>query len=237
MRYWVFMLCLIAMGCTQQPDRLTVFGAASLVEALESLAREYEGEHPGQSVVVSVGASSTLARQIRQGAPADVFFSASPEWTAYLGDVLGPVQTVARNRLVVIALKEVPLWTGLDEIEEVERLALADPSHVPAGQYARQILEAEGVWEDAEARTVALSDVRAAARAVALGQADAALVYRSDVASFPAVHVVFEPAQQPNMVVVGAVVRASSQPDQAQAFLDFVQGRTLVSFGFRPIAN
>ena len=163
----------------------SVFAAASLSSALAELATHYEGMR------LSVASSSTLAKQIAAGAPADIYFSANAEWMDYLQarqhieqdtrvDLLG-------NTLVVIASKEGPFAVRLARDFDFAgafagRLALGDPDHVPAGQYARQALEQLGWWPALKSRIAPAPDVRAALVYVERGECAAGLVYTTDAA-------------------------------------------------------
>ncbi|MCY3790148.1 MAG: molybdate ABC transporter substrate-binding protein [Gemmatimonadetes bacterium] len=163
----------------------SVFAAASLNSALSELATHYEGMR------LSVASSSTLAKQIAAGAPADIYFSANAEWMDYLQarqhieqdtrvDLLG-------NALVVIAPKGGSFavrWTRDFDFAGAfaGRLALGDPDHVPAGQYARQALEALGWWPVLKTRIAPAPDVRAALVYIERGECAAGLVYATDAA-------------------------------------------------------
>jgi molybdate transport system substrate-binding protein len=187
---------LLGVACTHPPATsvVTVFAAASLTDAFREVAREFEGEHPNVSVVLSFGSSGQLRTQIVQGARADVFAVASPSETRRLrsdGITAGPDRVFARNRLVIIApngLSQPPR-----ELADLARpglsLVLAAQS-VPAGQYAAEVIaRASGDPElgpdfaarvDANVRSRE-PNVRQVAAKVALGQADAAIVYATDV--------------------------------------------------------
>lgn len=163
----------------------SVFAAASLSSALSELAIHYEGMR------LSVASSSTLAKQIAAGAPADIYFSANAEWMDYLQarqhieqdtrvDLLG-------NTLVVIAPKEEPFAVRFARGSDFAgafagRLAIGDPDHVPAGQYARQALDALGWWPALKSRIAPAPDVRAALVYVERGECAAGLVYTTDAA-------------------------------------------------------
>lgn len=157
-------------GCAEAPSEPVVFAAASTADVVRALA---------EGASVSVAASSVLARQVARGAPASVLVTADPAWIDWLAAEGVPVldrREVARGSLVVVgpadAAPEADPFTG--------RIALADPAHVPAGQYARAALRASGRWADVEPRTVRTGDVRAALAAVEAGAADRAVVYASD---------------------------------------------------------
>ena len=174
---------------------LRVFAAASLTEAFQDIAGTFERDHPGVRVQLQFAGSQLLARQLDQGARGDVFASADPAWLAGLdrdGRLDGPWEVFARNPLVVIAPAHDPGRLG--RIRNLSRprlkLVLAAPS-VPAGRYARALLRAlgrlpgfgKGFADSALANVVSdEDDVRAVLQKVRLGEADAGIVYASDVA-------------------------------------------------------
>lgn len=160
---------------------LTVFAAASLTEAFTSLGRTFEGSHPGVEVRFNFGGSSTLAQQITQGAPADVFAAASPatmKTVADGGDAAGEPRVFARNRLVIAVPKDDP--GGVSGVRDLSRRGLKVvlcAEQVPCGAAAEKALGAAGVEVEAASRE---KDVKAVLTKVGLGEADAGLVYRTD---------------------------------------------------------
>jgi molybdate transport system substrate-binding protein len=207
----------------------TVFAAASLSEAFTEIARRYERDHTGTKVVLEFAASSTLAAQVRAGARFDVLATADERtmaeaWRAEL--VEQPV-AFATNRLVVITPADNPGRIG--GVEDLARpglaVVLAQPD-VPVGSYARRVFEALGIAEAVEANVVSNAlDVKAVAAAVSLGEADAGIVYASDVATAgEAVEGVAIPAAE-NAVTeypIGVVTHAEN-PDAAAAWIELVQ--------------
>ncbi len=167
--------CALLAGCADAPP-VVVFAAASTTDVVEAVVAR--SPHPDQ-IAVSVAASSVLARQIAAGAPADVFVSADSDWVDWLaaqGVSVGRRRVVASGRLVVAGPRSAqgePALRG--------RIALADPSHVPAGRYARRALARLGRWAEVAPEAVYVADVRAALAAVQTGAADRAIVYASDV--------------------------------------------------------
>ena len=176
---------LLLLLCPALAVAQIVFAAASLNSALTELATHYE------AMRLSVASSSTLAKQIAAGAPADIYFSANAEWMGYLQarqhieqdsrvDLLG-------NTLVIIAPREEPFAVRFARNFDFAgafagRLALGDPDHVPAGQYARQALAALGWWPVLKSRIAPAPDVRAALVYVERGECAAGLVYATDSA-------------------------------------------------------
>ena len=176
-------LVLLLVGCAPEPEPLVVFAAASMTEVAHQMAEVYERE-TGQDVLVSIGATSTLARQIEACGPADVLLAPSEEWVERLqtSGFLHTEQTIAEGALAVVVAESAAPWSHFQHMTQIDRLALADPAHVPAGRFAQAALEQAGLWEVVEPRVIPLPHVRAALAAVASGQADAAIVYASDLA-------------------------------------------------------
>lgn len=158
--------------------------AASLAEVTDSLSARYRVDYPDVKIRFNVGATSTLARQIEFGAAADYFLSADTVWSTYLVDKI-PGTSVARlpvtNSLVVVSAIEE--YGSVAALQSVKRVAIADPSHVPAGRYAKQALECLGIWSSLKSRVVPTADVRAALAAAVTGSVDAAIVYATDIVS------------------------------------------------------
>jgi molybdate transport system substrate-binding protein len=213
------------------PDRLTVYAAASLSEVVEAFAQGF----PGARVRVSFGSSSELARQIEDGAPADVFLSASPDWIGFLreaGALAGEPVLLARNRLVCIAPEASPLagrGAGdpaalLAALAPGDRVAIAVEG-VPAGEYARKALAHLGLLEAYRPRLVGLKDVRAVLHAVEQGELPAGFVYATDakVARVERLFA-FDPAGHPPIEYHAAVLRGAANPQGARRFLAYLQG-------------
>lgn len=240
------LLIVPGFGCASEDTEhieLVVFAAASLTDVSEALAVGFEEaleeQHPTVDVLVSVGASSMLARQIASGAPADLFLSASPEWTAYLkeqGRLADDPITLAGNRLVVLGREGAPAISSPRDLSQFARIAIADPTHVPAGQYAREALQAAELWEDVQPILVPTLDVRAAVAALDQGAVDAAIVYASDALAAPHLPAILTWPEdvQPSIEISGA--RMSGTGPAAAAFLSFLadpeQRATWMEYGF-----
>ncbi len=223
---------LIAVPSSAAParDAVRVFAAASLTEVVERLAEAFD-DGP---VATAFGSSSALARQIRDGAPADVFLSASPEWIEYLreADALdGEAIVLAHNRLVCIAPRGSSLAgrgirdsaTLLGALTEDERIAVADEG-VPAGEYARHALAHVDLLDEFTPRLVGQPDVRAVLAAVERGELEAGFVYSTD-ARVADVDVLFafDPASHPPIEYRAAVIRGAPHRDAARRFLAFLR--------------
>jgi molybdate transport system substrate-binding protein len=208
------------------PPDLTVYAAASLTDVLAEVG-ETVAEARGVRAAHSFAASSTLARQILRGAPADVFLSASPEWVDLLekeGRVEpGTRRDLLENRLVLVASSSVePGPVSLEDVPEAlagGRLALADPEAVPAGVYARRALERLGIWETLRERVAPAADVRGALAMVERGECPFGVVYHSDAmgARVAVVDTVAEDLSGP--IVYTAVVVAGRMRPEVRAYL------------------
>lgn len=208
-------------------EELLVFAAASLGTVLQDLALRFE-KTTSDRISFHFGASSDLARQLVYGAPADVFFSADTaqvqrlEGTGVLAR--SDRRELLSNVLVVVVPKDATTTVSTPaDLASLKRVALADPEAVPAGVYARQWLEKAGVWDRVRPQVIPTLDVRAALAAVATGNADAAVVYRTDAAIEPRVRVAFtvQPADGPRIVYVLVPVKASTKPG-TRTFVDFL---------------
>lgn len=235
--------CLSA-GCRAgDPADAVVLAAASLTDAFSEIAEAYEQGHPGAEVVLELAASSTLAAQVRAGAPFDVLATADERTMAEawrMGHVEDPT-ALATNTLVVIVPSEDP--AGVRGVEDLARpgvdVVLAQRD-VPAGAYARRALEALGIAEAVEANVVSNAlDVKAVVAAVALGEADAGIVYASDVtpALRAGVRVFPLPERASVRAVYGIAIAAEPEhPGGARAFLALVESETgrgiLAAHGF-----
>jgi len=221
----VSLLCFAAPAAAQN---LTVFAAASLKDALDEIVHGYA---PNAKIVVSYAASSTLAKQIENAAPADLFISADLDWMDYLETRKlidsGSRINLLRNRLVIIAPADsratlaIKPGFGLAEALGNGRLAMANPDSVPAGKYGKAALQSLGVWQTIAAKVAPAANVRAALALVSRGEAPFGVVYKTDAIVDNKVKIVgeFPDGSHPPIVYPAAVVAASKNP-QAQVFLD-----------------
>ena len=231
-----------------QTPSVTVFAAASLKNALDDIAVAFQKE-TGRRVAISYGASSALARQIEQGAPADVFLSADHDWMDYL-QTRGLIRPESRrnlvgNRIVLVApaseARHVELRPGaLAAALGAGRLATANVAAVPAGKYGKAALEHLGLWGEVAGRLAEAENVRAALTFVARGEAPLGIVYDSDVRAEPKVKVVarFPDASHPPIIYPAALTRASVSPDAArflQALRMPASAAVLAREGFVPL--
>lgn len=208
---------------------LTVFAAASLTDALEEIGAAWE-KAGGGKVALNLGASSTLARQIQEGAPADLFLSADEAKMDALEKksliLAGTRRSVLSNTLVIAVPKDgAAKIAAPKDLAAVRTLALAEPSSVPAGIYARQYLSRLGLWEKLAGRVVPTENVRAALAAVEAGNADAAIVYKTDAGISKKVKIAYEVprAEGPKISYPFAVVADSERKEAAKRFLAYLE--------------
>lgn len=215
-----------------QPAPLVVSAATSLTDVLEEIGRAYAAAGGG-AVRFNFGGSNALARQIVSGAPADVFVSADEAQMDVVQKagliVPGSRVDVISNQLVVAAPAAQVAFVRARFAQapaEIRRLAIGDPAAVPAGVYARQYLEARGLWKQYEPRVVPTANVRAALVALEHGAADAAIVYATDmsIARGAAVAIEVPVGEGPRIVYPAALVTTSSNQSEAGRFLAFVAG-------------
>lgn len=239
-----FLLCLVSPAANAGPDcggrPLIVFAAASLTDAANDMAAAFE-EETGCTVSVSIAGSSTLARQVAEGAPAGVFLSANRQWVDWLQEeapdrVIGDPVVIARNSLVAVSSKAPAKDAGLAAILS-PHFAMGDPAHVPAGIYGKAALETLGVWAEIEKNGVFTENVRVALQLAARGEVGAAIVYATDAKMEPDLAIAwrFDPETHPEIAYEGVVIDGS---EPGAAFLDLVdsrQGREILSrYGFMP---
>jgi len=210
------------------PCVVTLFAAASTGPALEEITAAFRIEH-GIEVQTNFAGSSTLAQQIATGAGADVFLSANETWVDFLEEsaLVAERKDLLRNRLVIVVPMEAPV--GIRSPEDlldplVAHVALAEPTAVPAGIYARQALESLGLWDEVKPKVVAAADVRRALAFVETGAAEAGIVYATDVVSSSAVVVAGEidpeltdPICYPMALLAGAAGRT-----EVKRFYDYL---------------
>ena len=226
---------IVALGCsgTENAPRgsILVSAAISLIEGVEPIAAEFE-TLTGTRVRLNLAGSDTLATQIIDGAPVDLFLSANVEQMERLAardlvDLATTVELVS-NQLVVV----VPGNRGGSVVEpsdllsaSVRRVAIGDPDGVPAGLYAKTYLETHGIWDELHGKIVPTRDVRAALAAVEAGNADAGFVYRTDLFASLDVRLAFEipPGDGPHIRYPAAVLRDAPSPDVARQFLTALQ--------------
>ena len=221
-----------SLPAADPPGSILVFAAASLTDVCLSIGRLYE-QSTGHPVRFSFAGSSTLARQIDYGAPADVFLSANPDWVQFLEsrDLLANEATrvFAYNRLVLVARTDLEIDISPRSDFNVQsaftgRLAIGDPAHVPAGRYARMTFENLGWWTALQGRLAVGPSVRGALAYVERGACDVGVVYATDSKVSAAVRTiaVFPDSLHSPIQYVAGVVTTSTQRSSASDFVAFL---------------
>lgn len=225
----------LALSAPASAEEVVVFAAASLKNALDSVAADFEAA-TGNTVTVSYAGSNALAKQIIEGAPADIFISAAVNWMDEVekaGLVAGGTRAdLLGNTLVLVAHGKdtAPVQIGPDfDLKGLlgdDKLAMALVDSVPAGQYGKAALESLGVWSAVEPSVAQADNVRAALALVATGEAPLGIVYATDAAAEPRVGVVttFPEGSHPAIVYPAAVTADAAEPAEARAFLDWLAG-------------
>ncbi len=214
-------------------ETLTVFAAASLKNALDNINGACEAD-VGEKATISYAASSALAKQIEEGAPADVFFSADLDWMAYLSDknlVKKDTETqLLGNNIVLVAPADSAAATeiapnfDLAKLLGDGRLAMANVDSVPAGKYGKSALQTLGVWGSVEGKVAQAENARAALALVSTGEAPLGIVYKTDAAAEKKVKIIGTfPADSHKPIVYPVAQTASSKDDDTPAFLKCLQ--------------
>jgi molybdate transport system substrate-binding protein len=224
-------LVLLAWLAPPPPAPVLVSAAISLTDALVEIEKAYTASGGGP-VRFNFAASNVLARQIANGAPADIFISADLVQMRYVEKAgaiePGSSKNLLRNALAVVTPPGRASITTARALADpaVRRIAIGDPAAVPAGFYAKQYLERQGLWPQLQRRLLPLSNVRAALAAVENGGADAAIVYESDAAASNKVALAFvvPPGDAPEIIYPMAIISRSKNKAAAARFAEFLQG-------------
>jgi molybdate transport system substrate-binding protein len=227
----------LALSCLQTngwAGEILVSAAASLTDVLNEISKDYQSKSKN-TVRFNYGPSSGLARQIDEGAPADIFFSADLPQMDNL-DKKGRLEPGTRknllsNQLVIIvpADSKLVISSPKDLLKaDVKRIALAEPSSVPVGVYTSKYLTDEGLWDQVKPKIVPVQDVRATLASVESGNVEAGFVYKTDAAVSKKVKSVYEvPIDKgPKITYPVAIVKESKRKDAARDFMSYVQSPT-----------
>jgi len=222
----------VSSVAAQGKSELTVSAAISLKDSLDEIGSIYEKAHPEVKISFNYGGSGTLQRQIEQGAPVDIFFSAAEKQMDDL-QAKGLVdaesrRNIVRNQLVLIApVSNTTIHTFQDLSNPATKIvALGEPATVPAGMYARQTLEHLGLLASVEKKIVLAKDVRAVLTYVETGNADAGLVYQTDAQGSAKVRIVaVAPADSHEPIVYpAAILKGAKNLSDAKSFFAFLSG-------------
>lgn len=248
-----FILGLATIGCVQAenpsisasgtdttaPDtvELTISVAASVQDAMQDIQTAYQTAVPNVAITYNVGPSGSLAQQISQGAPADIFLSASDQWMDDLEAqnmiLPGSRQDLLLNTLVLIVRADQSGVSSFEDLgsDRVSKLAMGEPDSVPAGGYAKETLISLNLFDALQPKLVFGKDVRQVLSYVATGNVDAGLVYATDARLFDQVEVVSTASadmHSPILYPIG-VIATSNHQEAAQAFVDFLSSDPAVA--------
>ncbi|HHZ6801169.1 TPA: molybdate ABC transporter substrate-binding protein [Morganella morganii] len=231
-------------------EKVTVFAAASLTNAVDEISAKYKQEKKGE-VVASYASSSTLARQIENGAPADIFISADQKWMDYAQEknliINDTRKTLLGNELVLIAAKDskidkVDINKQTDWVKLLDggRLAVGDPDHVPVGIYAQEALESLGAWKVVDPMLARTNNVRSGMALVERGEAPLGIVYGSDAVASDKVKVVgIFPADTHKPVEYPIAILKDRNNADVKGFYDYLQTpeakEIFKRYGFSPL--
>ncbi len=224
-------------GCSGNPRStgdgkvLLVAAAASLEPVVKHLAWTYQAEHPGVKINITSGSSGTLLRQAEEGAGFDLYLPAGEqEMQELIAKQLAAEETVTTflgNKLVIVVPEGKRIVKDLSQLTESEykHIGIAEPSTVPAGRYAKQVLDKANLWQQLQPKLVFGNNVRSALTYVATENAEAAFVYRSDALSEDKVHIGMEidPSLHDPIRYPMAVLKNSKHPELARDFLKFIE--------------
>ena len=228
-----FLLLAPVTGSPLHAASVTVFAAASLTEALQEIAADYQ-KQSSDTIAFNFAASGPLVRQIDAGTPADIFFSADEAKMneAETKDLLVKAtrRSLLSNLLVIVAAADSPLKLAVPKdlaAPTVTRIALGDPATVPVGNYAKVWLTQLGLWSAVERKVVPCESVRGVLAAVESGNVEAGIVYKTDAAISKTVKVTYEvaAADGPQIRYPMALLKDSPQPAAARRFMEYLAGR------------
>ncbi|MEA5506780.1 molybdate ABC transporter substrate-binding protein [Halotia wernerae UHCC 0503] len=230
-----------------QATELTVSAGASMQDAMKAVGQAYQQEHPNTKITYNFGSSGTLAQQIQQGAPADIFISANEKFMDELDkkDLLlpGTRKDLLKNDVVLIVPNKgnVPNISNFQQLtsSNIKRFSIGDPESVPAGRYAKEVLTNAKIYDQLKSKTIFAKDVRQVLSYVELGNVDAGIVYATDAKISNKVKVVAtapKNTHKPIVYPVGAIKRTQN-PEAAKEFIQFLSSDratdTFKKYGFQ----
>ena len=226
-----------------QAAAVRVSAAASLTDALRGVVTAYRRDHPEAEVLLNFASSGALAKQLVAGAPADIYISANANWMDFLRrqELIAPAsqRILVRNSLVFIGGNGSGA-SSLEDLPNLERIAIGSPKAAPAGQYAEQALTAAGIYLQLleGGKLVFAKDVRQALLYADRGEADGAFVYRSDALLTKRAHILFTVPRElyPQVSYPAALLKTATNRPEVQQFFEYLFSpeaqQVLVRFGF-----
>jgi molybdate transport system substrate-binding protein len=247
MKNLLLLAAIILFAVTQlhAAEKLYIYSAASMTGAVKNIIQAFETAHPHSDLIrVSFAASSTLARQIAAGAPANVFISANRRWVNWLDNQgLIKKETItlfASNELVLISAIDSRQYTDSSQLKPLLKdkfLALGNYNHTPVGMYTKQSFESLKLWNSWKPRLVLFPDVIKALNSVSMKQSDYGVVYRTDAALLENIHINYHfPADSHRPIIYPAALVSGNPNKNAEVFLSFLSSepavKILKDFGF-----
>jgi len=223
-----FVLLFIPLVGVAAAEDISLSSAASLTEALKEIVADYQAVHPENKVLPNFASSGALAKQIAEGAPADIFISANPKWMQHLQQqeliAAAAERILARNSLVFVGMPNGA--KTLHDLPGLARIALGSPASVPAGKYAEQALTKAGLYAQlqAEKKLIQTKDVRQALLYADRSEVDGAFVYRTDALLAQQAQILFAVPQElyPEVVYPAALTREGNSKKTAAEFFAFL---------------
>lgn len=229
---------------SQQPIRLIISAAASMQDVLGQLQISYKTIAPTTEIIYNFGSSGSLAQQIIQGAPVDLFLAAAPQWMNVLAEkqriLNNSRQALVQNSMVLVVPNTHGRIIHFQNLSTVNKVAIGEPNSVPAGHYAREVLMSLDLFDRLQSKLVFGKNVRHVLAYVETGHVDAGLIYGTDALISQRVQVVATaPVNSHSAIVYSvAVVKDSPQVASAQAFIEFLVSDAALAifetYGFTP---
>ena len=236
-------ILLLTANFVHAAEEIRISVPASMTDALKELAAQYQASGKTGAIIPNVGPSGTLAKQIVEGAPADIFISANQKWMTYLRDEkkIDPAseKILAANTLVFVGAKN-PAVTKLADLTGLKQIAIGSPKSVPAGEYAVQAMEKAGIYKQLEEgqKLVMAKDVRQSLTYADRGETDGAFVYKTDALMVTQAVILFEVPQDlyEKVTYPIALTVDGIKNDEAKAFYAFLTGpealKVFLKYGF-----
>ncbi|MBW4681548.1 MAG: molybdate ABC transporter substrate-binding protein [Microcoleus vaginatus WJT46-NPBG5] len=243
-RNFILFICIIiciqgltSCTLTESSSVLTVSAAASLKESLEEIQEIYTKDQPSESLIYNFGASGALQQQIEQGAPVDIFISASPQQMDTLQKkrllINETRKNLLKNQLVLVQPKNSPSISDFKDLasEQVKKIALGEPQTVPVGKYAQEVLSFFQIADKLKSKVVFAKDVRQVLTYVERGDVDAGIVYKTDATQSAKVKIVaVAPAQSHSPIIYSAaIIKDSKNIPKAKQYVEFLASNQAAS--------
>ena len=240
-RLFLSVICCILLAGPALAADLNLSVAASLRDAVTQIADDFAKKSPGINLQKNFGASGALAKQIENGAPCDIYFSANTEWADYLKEKklldAGSITTLAFNEVVFVGKPESKVQS-LKDVVKLEKIAIGSPKSVPAGEYAMAALKKAGLDAQLEKKLVMAKDVRECLMYADRGEVNGAFVYKTDALMAKNVKALFTVPQElyPRVTYPVALTLSGGAKPEAAAFFTYLQSaqakKVLANYGF-----